>query len=79
VPVKEFPANWGTGSKYNVRAAFLRNEQMAEYGEALIAVWDQRSNGTRHTIKIANARKLRVLVVPVQGEILFKTDDQPTA
>jgi hypothetical protein len=77
VPVKLFPAHWGSGTTYNRRAGFLRNEEMAEYAEALVAVWDQQSSGTRHMIKIAVARKLRVLVVSVKGEILFKTEDAP--
>ena len=41
----EFKANW----KANGRAAgFLRNTQMAEYADALIAVWDGKSKGTFH-------------------------------
>lgn len=47
IPVKLFLAEWG---KYGKRAGYLRNTQMANYADALIAVWDYRSPGTRHMI-----------------------------
>jgi hypothetical protein len=75
VPVKPFPARWGKGATYNHRAGFMRNEEMNAYSEALVAVWDQASNGTRHMIKIAIARGLRVLVVSVEGEVLFQSGE----
>lgn len=41
-------------------AGHVRNRRMAEYAEALIAIWDGRSAGTRNMIK--TARDLRLLV-----------------
>ncbi len=59
LPVKRFPADWnGLGR----RAGPLRNIQMAEYAEALIAIWDGVSKGTAHMIKEAEKRGLRVFV-----------------
>lgn len=46
--IKAFPADW---DQYGNRAGFIRNEQMAEYGDVLIAVWDGNSSGTRHMIQ----------------------------
>lgn len=46
-PCKVFPADWNT---YGKRAGFLRNQQMAEYADALVAVWDGQSKGTKHMI-----------------------------
>jgi hypothetical protein len=44
---KVFPADWeGLGKK----AGLLRNIQMADYADALIAVWDGKSKGTKHMI-----------------------------
>jgi len=37
--------------KYNVRAGMDRNKKMGDYADALIAVWDGKSNGTQHMIK----------------------------
>lgn len=47
VPIKKFPANWARDGKV---AGFLRNMDMAEYADALIAVWDGVSRGTQHMI-----------------------------
>ncbi len=38
-----FPADW---EKHGKAAGFIRNQQMAEYADALIAVWNGRSKGT---------------------------------
>jgi hypothetical protein len=46
-PIRRFPADWDNLGK---SAGFARNEQMADYADALIAVWDGQSNGTRHMI-----------------------------
>lgn len=56
-PLRVFPANW---SKYGVAAGPIRNQEMAAYGEALIAVWDGQSRGTKNMIDTAKARGLPV-------------------
>ncbi len=45
--IKFFPADWKLGSK----AGFIRNEQMGDYADALIAFWDGKSRGTKHMIE----------------------------
>ena len=60
IPLKAFLANWAL---YGNAAGMKRNEKMAEYAEALIAVWDGASHGTAHMIRVAEARGLKVFVV----------------
>lgn len=55
-----FPADW---KKYGKSAGFRRNEQMAEFADALIAFWDGKSHGTEHMIKIAEEKGMKVKVV----------------
>ena len=55
-----FPANW---NKFGKSAGFIRNEQMAEIADALIAFWDEKSHGTKHMIEIMKNKKLLVRVV----------------
>lgn len=63
LPIKRFPADWnGLGR----RAGPLRNIQMAEYADALVAVWDGVSRGTAHMIKEAEKRGLRVFVYNIR-------------
>jgi len=47
LPLKVFPANWTLHGK---RAGILRNIEMGQYADALIAVWDGSSRGTKHMI-----------------------------
>ena len=58
-PIKQFPANWKQQGK---RAGYLRNEEMADYADALIAFWDGESKGTEHMINLAKKRGLKVKV-----------------
>ena len=60
LPVKLFPANW---DKYGKRAGYLRNQEMADYANMLIAFWDEKSKGTKHMIDIAKKQDLTVIVV----------------
>lgn len=59
LPLKQFPADW---DKYGVRAGPIRNQQMAQYADALVAVWDGESKGTANMIKQAKAFNLKVFV-----------------
>ena len=56
VPIKQFIPNWNLGK----RAGFDRNEQMAAYADALIAVHDGQSRGTAHMIMAAKKCGLEV-------------------
>ena len=60
LPVKLFPANW---DKYGKRAGYLRNQEMTDYANMLIAFWDRKSKGTNHMINIAKKAGLIVKVV----------------
>ena len=48
VPVKSFPAQW---DKYGRAAGPIRNKEMAEYADYLIAFWDGKPRGTRNMIE----------------------------
>lgn len=59
IPVAQFPADW---NRYGKKAGYLRNVEMAEYADALIALWDGTSRGTKHMINIATKGGLAVYV-----------------
>lgn len=59
--VSYYPANW---EKYGKRAGYLRNEQMAQNADALVAFWDGKSHGTSHMIGLALQYGLKVRVKP---------------
>lgn len=58
--LKQFPADW---EKHGKRAGYLRNAQMADYADALVAFWDEESKGTMHMIELAKAKGLKIVVV----------------
>jgi hypothetical protein len=60
LPCDPFPAE---GKKWGRRAGYRRNEQMAQHADALIAIWDGRSPGTRHMIEVAKERGIPIFVV----------------
>lgn len=59
VTLERYPANWDT---YGAQAGFLRNVQMADRAEALLALWDGASPGTAHMINCARQRNIPVFV-----------------
>lgn len=44
----QFPADWDRLGK---RAGYVRNAEMAEYADVLVACWDSKSRGTKHMIE----------------------------
>ena len=63
VPVTPFPADWNT---WGPAAGPIRNAQMASYADALVAVLDRESRGTRDMIKQARKKGLAVFVRTVE-------------
>lgn len=54
------PADWDAHGR---SAGFIRNEQMAEVGNYLLAFWDGRSHGTKHMIDIAQRKNITTTIV----------------
>ncbi len=76
IPVTRFPAQWHElshpdahiktlphGSKYDAQAGLRRNEQMAEYADALIAIYSRsESPGTDDMLARAHAHRLQIFI-----------------
>ena len=57
LPYRIFPAQWvDRDGERNMQAGFERNERMADYADALIAVWDGFSGGTKHMMQCMGKR-----------------------
>lgn len=64
IPIKRFPAIWrDKDGQRDMQAGLKRNSEMARYADALIAVWDGRSSGTKHMIDQANYYGLKHIYV----------------
>jgi hypothetical protein len=75
IAVVSFPAKWNDlshpdatirinsfGKKYDAKAGIRRNHQMGDYAEALVAIWDGLSRGTKDMIDYANKKQLKLFV-----------------
>ena len=62
IPIKEFIPNWDL---YGKSAGIMRNLKMADYADALIAIWDYKSPGTKHMIKCAKKKDLKIFILPI--------------
>lgn len=80
-PVKPFPAAWTDlshpdaiirtrrdGTKYDALAGHRRNQQMAEYSDALLLIWDGKSDGSADM-----KRRMKKLNKPIYEVILVTT------
>jgi hypothetical protein len=56
IPFEEFPAQWNT---YGKSAGFRRNEFMANIADFACAIWDGKSNGTKHMIDTCSRLGIR--------------------
>lgn len=65
IPIKKFPAQW---TMFGKRAGYIRNAEMSEYADALIAVWDGHSPGTLHMINLMKELNKPVYVHKVLKE-----------
>jgi hypothetical protein len=55
-----FPAKWDEHGK---KAGIMRNVEMADNANSLIAFWDGNSRGTKHMIETATNKGLSVRVI----------------
>lgn len=63
VPVKVFIPNWKENGK---AAGPIRNHAMVKYADALVAVWDGHSRGTKDVIQQARRYGLQIYIKTVK-------------
>ncbi len=56
---KIFKAKW---DKHKKSAGFKRNMDMARVGDVLVSLWDGKSPGTKHMMKVADKREIRSII-----------------
>ena len=59
LPLEIYPANW---DKYDKSAGYIRNKQMADVADVLVAFWDSKSRGTMHMINTMKQQHKPVFV-----------------
>ena len=86
-PITPFKAKWHNlgvakvvkkhtgGRAYNALAGNQRNEKMAVYADALIAIWDGKSKGTKDMITRARNHGLHVFIYRTDKQNSWWEDD----
>ena len=59
IPVEMFIPDWDNHGK---RAGMLRNIDMANASQGLLAIWDEESKGTKQMIEVAKQKGLMISV-----------------
>ena len=59
------PADWAAHGK---AAGPIRNEELCERADALLAFWDGESRGTKNSIELARKKGIPVVVVEMRDE-----------
>lgn len=67
-----FEAKW---SEYGRRAGPMRNAQMASYADALIALWDGKSKGTKNMIDEALKAGISIRVINYVDNVCYTPID----
>jgi len=62
IPVTKLPADW---DKHGRSAGYIRNAEMGEYGDALIAIHKDNSKGTANMIKVMEKKGKPVFIQQV--------------
>lgn len=63
IGVRLFVPQWEKGGVYGRSAGIVRNRQMVDYADEVIAIWDGQSKGTESTIGFArDQNKLRKVI-----------------
>jgi hypothetical protein len=74
IPVKQYKPDYHNQSP-NI-APLLRNIEMAEYGDALLAVWKDESRGTKHMIDQIQKRNKPYRIIELRGdEVVWEWGD----
>lgn len=64
IKLRIFPAQWSLHGK---RAGIIRNKDMGDYADSLIAFWDGKSRGTKNMIEYMRKLKKKVQVIYLEN------------
>lgn len=84
VPFLGFYAKWHEDDgQINRGAGFKRNHLIIKNSDVVVAFWDGRSNGTKHSLEIAEKYNKRIILLNFNGEVIqnvtkINTEQQPS-
>ena len=64
IPIKIFYPDW---DKYKKSAGYIRNVDIIEFSDAVIAFWDGVSKGTLHSINLSKEKDKRLAIIKYES------------
>lgn len=64
IPYEEHPADW---EKNGRAAGYIRNAEMVKEADIALIIWDGKSKGTAHTMKMCEKRGVKYLLKGMRG------------
>src|SRR5919199_6060477 len=68
IPLRRFDPIWSPGGRRDNRAELKRDEDLASYADAAVAVWDRRSGDNQHLIRTMVGLGKETLVYDESGD-----------
>lgn len=65
IPILVFKPEW---DKYGRSAGFIRNKLIVQSSDIVVAFWDMKSNGTKHSLMYAEKLKIKTIIIDFDPE-----------
>ena len=73
LPLRQFDPVWNPHGRRDYRAEFTRDEALAEYADAAVAVWDRPSEHNHHVIRAMVGLGKETHVYDERGGVISET------
>lgn len=66
IPLLVFKPDWINNG---IGAGFIRNKSIVQSSDIVLAFWDMKSNGTKHSLIYAKKLKIKTIVINIETKI----------
>jgi hypothetical protein len=74
IPVRRFDPDWNRGGRHDNRAELQRDDDLASYADAAVAVWDGKSEDNRYLIRAMVGLGKETHVYDESGAVVSETE-----
>jgi hypothetical protein len=74
IPVRRFDPNWNRGGRHDNRAELQRDDDLASYADAAVAVWDRKSGDNDYLIRTMVGLGKETHVYDESGDVVSETE-----
>ena len=74
IPLRRFDPIWNPGGRRDNRAELKRDEDLASYADAAVAVWDRRSGDNQHLIRTMVGLGKETHVYDESGDVVSESE-----